>query len=138
MTGYRGLAPDYQPWMDQAVCAQTDPDRFFPEKNESAEPAKRVCRTCPVAGECLEFALANREPFGVWGSLSTTERKKLLEPRGRYENATLKATVRELNRAGLMDTEIGEQLGVSGGHVTRVRRGLGLPNNSAGGRRKTG
>ena len=136
MTGLRAV-PEYQPWMDRAVCAQTDPDLFFPEKNGNAAPARRICGTCPVAGECLEYALANRETHGVWGGLTPLERRKLLQPHNR-SNDMLKGAVRRLNRAGLMDTEIGEQLGVSGGHVTRVRRGLGLPNNSAGGRRKTG
>ncbi len=135
MTG--PIAPAYQPWMDDAVCAQVDPELFFPEKNGNSAPARRLCGTCPIAGECLEYALTNREPHGVWGGLTPFERRKLLQPHNR-SNDMLKGAVRRLNRAGLMDTEIGEQLGVSGGHVTRVRRGLGLPSNSAGGRRKTG
>lgn len=81
MTGPSGVAPEYQPWMDEAVCAQVDPELFFPEKNGNAAPARRLCGTCPVAGECLEFALTNGERFGVWGGLSERERRKLRKER---------------------------------------------------------
>ena len=39
--------------------------------------AKRVCLTCDVRGECLEYALAHDERFGIWGGLSERERRKL-------------------------------------------------------------
>ncbi len=43
-------------WQDQALCAQTDPEAFFPEKGGSTREAKRVCRSCEVRAECLEYA----------------------------------------------------------------------------------
>ena len=64
-------------WQDRALCAQTDPEAFFPEKGGSTREAKRVCLTCDVRGECLEFALSNDERFGIWGGLSERERRKL-------------------------------------------------------------
>ncbi|WP_179429924.1 WhiB family transcriptional regulator [Spelaeicoccus albus] len=64
-------------WQDQALCAQTDPEAFFPEKGGSTREAKRVCSTCDVRAECLEYALANDERFGIWGGLSERERRKL-------------------------------------------------------------
>lgn len=64
-------------WQDQALCAQTDPEAFFPEKGGSTREAKRVCSTCDVRSECLEYALANDERFGIWGGLSERERRKL-------------------------------------------------------------
>jgi WhiB family redox-sensing transcriptional regulator len=64
-------------WQDQALCAQADPEEFFPERGGSTREAKRVCRSCPVAAECLEFALANDERFGVWGGLSERERRRV-------------------------------------------------------------
>jgi WhiB family redox-sensing transcriptional regulator len=60
------------------LCAQTDPELFFPEKGGSIVAAKRICRKCPVQAECLAFGLANREPFGVFGGLSTRERDRLI------------------------------------------------------------
>ena len=50
---------------------------FFPEKGGSTREAKRVCATCEVREECLQYALANDERFGIWGGLSERERRKL-------------------------------------------------------------
>ena len=70
-------APDGQDWRDQALCAETDPDAFFPEKGESTREAKQVCTACTVRPECLAFALDNNERFGTWGGLSERERRRL-------------------------------------------------------------
>jgi WhiB family redox-sensing transcriptional regulator len=64
-------------WQDQALCAQTDPEAFFPEKGGSTREAKRVCRSCEVRAECLEYALENDERFGIWGGMSERERRRL-------------------------------------------------------------
>ena len=76
-----GAEPDAQSeepgWQERALCAQTDPEAFFPEKGGSTREAKKVCLTCDVRVECLEYALANDERFGIWGGLSERERRKL-------------------------------------------------------------
>ena len=64
-------------WQERALCAQTDPEAFFPEKGGSTREAKRVCLTCDVRGDCLEYALQNDERFGIWGGMSERERRKL-------------------------------------------------------------
>ena len=64
-------------WQERALCAQTDPEAFFPEKGGSTREAKRVCTTCEVRDDCLEYALANDERFGIWGGLSERERRRL-------------------------------------------------------------
>ncbi|ACQ79466.1 transcription factor WhiB [Beutenbergia cavernae DSM 12333] len=64
-------------WQERALCAQTDPEAFFPEKGGSTREAKRVCTSCEVRAECLEYALAHDERFGIWGGLSERERRKL-------------------------------------------------------------
>lgn len=66
-----------EPWMAEAICAQTDPEAFYPEKGESTAEAKRVCMGCPVRQVCLEYALERKELFGVWGGLSVRDRRKL-------------------------------------------------------------
>jgi hypothetical protein len=58
---------DEQAWYERALCAQTDPEAFFPEKGGSTREAKRICSGCEVRAECLEFALAHDERFGIWG-----------------------------------------------------------------------
>jgi WhiB family redox-sensing transcriptional regulator len=64
-------------WQADALCAQTDPESFFPEKGGSTREAKKICTSCEVRGECLEYALSNDERFGIWGGLSERERRKL-------------------------------------------------------------
>lgn len=61
----------------QALCAQTDPEAFFPEKGGSTREAKAVCRHCPVRLRCLEVALANGYTDGIWGGLAPRERRDL-------------------------------------------------------------
>ena len=64
-------------WQERALCAQTDPEAFFPEKGGSTREAKSICQGCEVRSECLEYALAHDERFGIWGGLSERERRKL-------------------------------------------------------------
>ncbi|MFW0119800.1 WhiB family transcriptional regulator [Rothia sp. P5764] len=64
-------------WQADALCAQTDPEAFFPEKGGSTRDAKRVCSECPVREACLEYAMDNDERFGIWGGLSERERRRL-------------------------------------------------------------
>ncbi|MBN9644481.1 WhiB family transcriptional regulator [Corynebacterium mendelii] len=63
-------------WQEQALCAQTDPEAFFPEKGGSTKDAKRICKACAVRDECLEYALEHDERFGIWGGLSERERRR--------------------------------------------------------------
>ena len=64
-------------WQERALCAQTDPEAFFPEKGGSTREAKRICQGCEVRDECLDYALAHDERFGIWGGLSERERRRL-------------------------------------------------------------
>ena len=64
-------------WQERALCAQTDPEAFFPEKGGSTREAKRICLGCEVRDNCLEYALAHDERFGIWGGLSERERRRL-------------------------------------------------------------
>jgi len=75
--GFPGLDAEAQSWHENALCAETDPEAFFPEKGGSTREAKKICTGCEVRAECLEFALANDERFGIWGGLSERERRRL-------------------------------------------------------------
>jgi WhiB family transcriptional regulator, redox-sensing transcriptional regulator len=70
-----------EPWMDDGLCAQTDPEAFFPDKGGSTRDAKRICLSCDVKAQCLEYALRNNERFGIWGGLSERERRALIRER---------------------------------------------------------
>lgn len=64
-------------WQEQALCAQTGSEFFFPEPGSSVREAKYICRLCEMRPACLEYALAHDERFGVWGGLSEKERLSL-------------------------------------------------------------
>jgi WhiB family transcriptional regulator, redox-sensing transcriptional regulator len=72
-----GAETDAQSWQEQALCAETDPEAFFPEKGGSTREAKKICTGCEVKAQCLEYALSNDERFGIWGGLSERERRRL-------------------------------------------------------------
>jgi WhiB family redox-sensing transcriptional regulator len=72
-----GCADQEQDWQERALCAQTDPEAFFPEKGGSTREAKKICGGCEVRTECLEYALAHDERFGIWGGLSERERRRI-------------------------------------------------------------
>jgi WhiB family redox-sensing transcriptional regulator len=71
------LPVEIQPWYEKAACLDKDADCFFPEKGGSTRAAKRICQTCSVQAECLDYALDNDERFGIWGGLSERERRRL-------------------------------------------------------------
>jgi WhiB family transcriptional regulator, redox-sensing transcriptional regulator len=68
-------------WRDRALCAEVGTDFFFPEKRDSARPAKAVCAACEVREPCLEFALEHAEQWGIYGGLSVGERRALQRQR---------------------------------------------------------
>ena len=68
---------EIQPWYEQAACLDKDADCLFTENGGSTRAAKRIGQTCTVKTECLEYALANDERFGIWGGLSERERRRL-------------------------------------------------------------
>ncbi|HEY9410657.1 MAG TPA: WhiB family transcriptional regulator [Jiangellaceae bacterium] len=71
------MMPDREPWMLDAICAQTDPDAFYPEQGVNVIEAVRVCRSCPVRVECLQYALDNNERWGIWGGVTERTRRRM-------------------------------------------------------------
>lgn len=69
-------------WMAKSLCVQTDPEAFFPEKGGSTREAKAICASCEVRRECLEYAIANDERYGIWGGLSDRERRRYKRDEG--------------------------------------------------------
>lgn len=63
-------------WRSEALCAQTDPEAFFPGKGGSTQEAKRVCADCTVRKQCLDWAVEHDERFGIWGGMSERERRR--------------------------------------------------------------
>jgi WhiB family redox-sensing transcriptional regulator len=71
----------YLPWVDDALCAQTGMEMFFPDHGESARPAKKVCVVCPVKTACLEFALKDSTLAGIWGGTTAADRRAIRRKR---------------------------------------------------------
>ena len=75
-------------WQYEGACTEAEPETFFspesergPRRQARERIAKSYCARCPVVEECLEHALAVREPYGVWGGLTIGERNNLLTQR---------------------------------------------------------
>ena len=64
-------------WHQHAARAGTDPDLFFPGRGQPITDARRVCATCPVKAECLDYAIRNGETIGVWGGTLERERRAM-------------------------------------------------------------
>ncbi len=69
-------------WQDQALCAETDPEIFYPETTGDALHARRVCIKCPVREQCLQAGMDNVEVFGIWGGTTKDDRAAIRAGRG--------------------------------------------------------
>lgn len=114
-------------WRNSALCAQSDPDAWFPEKG-AAPPytQRRICNSCPVRQECLDEALDMGYRYGIWGG--TTHRQRL----GKYRDqpvhpagdSMIKDLVQEYTRYGMTAKQIAERLKVDKRTVVRTRSQL--------------
>ena len=71
------VSPAGDEWRERALCAEVDPELWFPESGEPNLAAKLICGRCEVRAQCLAFALESNEQYGVWGGLSLRERRWL-------------------------------------------------------------
>jgi WhiB family redox-sensing transcriptional regulator len=71
-----------QNWTEDAVCARTDPEAFFPEKGGSNRTGKALCDTCPAKAPCLQWALDHNEQYGIFGGTSREDRQKMKREMG--------------------------------------------------------
>lgn len=69
--------PRWHGWWQHAKCLHGDPDLWFPEKGHADQSfwARAICSTCPVRGECLDQALAERHTHGIWGGTTPGQRE---------------------------------------------------------------
>jgi hypothetical protein len=90
-------------WQKDAMCAQTDPEAFFPEKGDSSLKAKKLCLLgCEAIQQCLVYALNNKEEFGVWGGHSKVERGAIIDEASRIGTSDYEALAEEaIERAQL-------------------------------------
>lgn len=74
-------------WHEWSLCAGMDQEIFFSEDRRKRVPlakdAKTICRACPVATECLTWALEHEEEFGVWAASSGRQRSFMFDRIGK-------------------------------------------------------
>ena len=111
-------------WRELAACRGADLDLFFPERGESAEPARQVCARCPVRQPCLDYAVTNRIVHGVWGGLTGRERRALQSRWVRASRRDRDRAIRAAEAAGYTAEAIGRSFGLSRtlGDPDRARR----------------
>lgn len=73
------LSAHSEPWLQHAACRGSNPDLFFPPRGSNIQmaQAKRICSTCPVIQNCLEYALQLGLTHGVFGGTSERERRRM-------------------------------------------------------------
>jgi WhiB family transcriptional regulator, redox-sensing transcriptional regulator len=76
-----------QEWQDRAACREIPVEFFFPPAEQEADEAKAICAMCEVRQPCLEFAIQEGERFGIWGGLTTQERRSLVARRRKAQLA---------------------------------------------------
>jgi Transcription factor WhiB len=109
-------------WRELAACRCADLRLFFPERGESAGPARQVCAACPVRQPCLDYAISNRITHGICGGLTERERRAL---RSRWVRSTRRDRDRDVAAAaaaGCTAEAIGRSFGLSRTSVTRIAR----------------
>ena len=74
-------------WMADGNCASRPPSMFFPSDGVGVEHAKKICEDCPVASQCLEYAIENRIDHGVWGGTSERQRRRIVRARAEAAKA---------------------------------------------------
>jgi WhiB family redox-sensing transcriptional regulator len=109
-------------WRQQAACHGTDLNLFYPERGESAGPARQVCARCPVRQPCLEYALSNRITSGIWGGLTERERRPLQSDWIQAEWRDRDQAILAADAAGFTTAAIGRSFGLSRTSVTRIVR----------------
>jgi WhiB family redox-sensing transcriptional regulator len=81
-TAWSTTKPSPTSWRDLAACREVDPEIFFPIGTTGAalgqiHEAQAICARCPVAADCLSWALHIGQDHGVWGGTTPEERRAL-------------------------------------------------------------
>src|SRR5271156_6196727 len=64
-------------WRPRAACLGEPVALFYPDHGSRSAAAIQVCSRCFVRQECLRYALAKPEVFGIWGGLTPQGRTAL-------------------------------------------------------------
>ena len=112
-------------FFDQALCAESDPESFFPEKGlkhstANSNKAKAICFSCVNRKECLDWALLIDDRWAIMGGLTPRARRSFRESHKKTINAGIKA--------GLSLTEIADKNGFTLAYTTKLHSQRLYPN----------
>ena len=93
---------------------------FFPGRGQSAEPARRICASCPVRQPCLEFALRHGITHGIWGGLAERDRRALRTRHADADRTELYVLIFAASAAGYSKAAIGRAFGLTATSVSRI------------------
>ena len=68
-------------WTQQAACRGTETEIFYPVTSDEEAEALSICATCPVRAQCLDYAIRNRETYGIWGGTTPEQRRRIRRER---------------------------------------------------------
>lgn len=77
------MEPKSFEWMRKRACNGVNPHMFFSELVSEQRKAQKLCTTCLVQAECLQYALEHGEK-GVWGGTTERERRKIKKNNRNY------------------------------------------------------
>lgn len=68
-------------WTEQAACRGTDIEIFYAATPAEEAEALSICASCPVRAQCLDYAIRNRETYGIWGGATPEQRRRMRRER---------------------------------------------------------
>lgn len=80
MTAHQRIGRTLPIWPENLPCNDKMP-MFYPEPNQGQpkpnyeNPAKLLCRVCPIRTWCGEYAISTKDAFGIWGGMTGKERR---------------------------------------------------------------
>lgn len=115
-------------WRHRAACRDEDPELFFPVSEQGpgarqAAEAKAVCSQCPVAAECLAWALETGQDNGVWGGTSEAERRALQRREDRSSSSPAPGPVSDPESTPTRESGVSQQAMARAGTASRYNRG---------------
>ena len=80
-------------WEELGACRTAEPDLFFPISARGPSVtdtvrAKKICASCPVRSQCLDYAQATQQRHGIWGGLTEQERIQRRHAAGLHAGVT--------------------------------------------------
>lgn len=114
------------PQLPQAQCREIEnPDMFFPEsraeERKSLQAIRKICDGCIERKECLDYALEQQIPYGIWAGFTWEQRKRMIGARrDKTPRISRAKKIREMSALGAQPKEIAKALNCEPSYVSQV------------------